>query len=106
MLSFFLCSLQDAAAFAEHFQECIPLLCQLLGSKSSTDVMEAIDFFVAAHQFGLSSAVRGVRKMLMLMWSKDENIRQAVVAAYQQLYLQPPPSCPDGSKYVLFSSRS
>lgn len=91
-------SMQDATAFAEHLQEAIPLLCQLLGSKSSTDVMEAVDFFVAAQQFGLSAAMQGVRKMLMLMWSKEESVRQAVVDAYHQLYLQAPASGSDCSR--------
>lgn len=70
-------------------QSAIPILCQLLGSKSGSDITEAIDFFVAAHQFGLSSASQGIRKMIMLMWTSEENVKTAVVEAYRKLYLHP-----------------
>ncbi|XP_065194710.1 condensin complex subunit 1-like [Sycon ciliatum] len=81
--------LADAVIFSEKMQNAIPILCQLLGSKSTTDIMEAVEFFVAAHQFGLAAASQGVRKMIMLMWSSEENVKTAAVEAYRRLYLQP-----------------
>lgn len=31
----------------------------------------------------------GIRKMLMLIWSKDTNIKETVIEAYKQLYFNP-----------------
>ena len=63
---------------------------QLLGSKSVTDVAEAVEFFVVAAEIGLRNALLGVRKMLALIWSRDAAVRDAVVEAYKRLYLDPP----------------
>ena len=38
----------------------------------------------------------GVRKALMLVWSKEEQIQDCVVKMYLQLYLQPEVSVRDG----------
>lgn len=65
----------------------IPILCQLLGSKSSTDVLEIIDFFIVAHEFGLAQSEAGIRKMANLIWSNDPVIKKAVVAAFERLYI-------------------
>lgn len=50
-------------------------------------VQEVIEFFVTVSQFGVPQAVIGVRRMLPLIWSKEPGVRDAVVAAYRQLYL-------------------
>ena len=60
----------------------------LLGSKQSTDILEAIDFFVSAFEFGVQNSMLGVRKMLSLIWSGEATIREAVVAAYKRLYIE------------------
>lgn len=48
----------------ERFHEAVPVMCQLLRSKTSTDVLEAINFFTAAWEFRLSFAVKGDRLQL------------------------------------------
>ena len=40
--------------------EAVPTVCQLLGSKSNSDVLEAIHFFVTGFEFGLVSAMQGL----------------------------------------------
>lgn len=57
--------------------QCVPHWWQLLSSKTSSDVLECIHFFVAAHEFRLSSANVGVRRMLVLVWSKELPIQEA-----------------------------
>jgi len=84
--------LTDAAAFALQMEAVIPIVCQLLASKSASDVVESISFVVAACHFGVDTAPAAARKMLMLMWSKDSNIKEAVMAAYKGLYLTPDPA--------------
>ena len=79
--------LQDTITFVELISGAIPVTCQLLNSRQSTDVIEAIDFFTSAFQFGMADAIIGVRQMLVLMWSKDQALKDAVAAAYKTLYL-------------------
>ena len=63
-------------------------MAMLLGSKQSTDILEAIDFFVSAFEFGVQNSMLGVRRMLSLIWSGEATIREAVVAAYKRLYIE------------------
>ncbi|PIK49362.1 putative condensin complex subunit 1 [Apostichopus japonicus] len=81
--------LQDCVTFAKLVQEAVPILCQLLVSKTNSDVLEAVSFFVSAFEFGVTNSQEGVRKMMVLVWSKEEAVKEAVVAAYRQLYLNP-----------------
>ena len=75
--------------FQTQMEKAIPTVCQLLGSKTISDVNESIEFFVVATEFGLQSAIIGVRRMLVLIWSRDTAVRDAVVEAYKGLYLDP-----------------
>ena len=70
-------------------QRVIPVLCQLLGSKTNTDILEAIDFFISAHEFGLSNVDEGIRRMLALVWARDQTVKEAVVNAYKNLNIEP-----------------
>ncbi|XP_052287084.1 condensin complex subunit 1-like isoform X2 [Dreissena polymorpha] len=81
--------LKESLAFATQLQNSIPVIAQLLGSKTSTDVMEAVEFFVTGFEFGLTSTMIGIRRMLPLIWSKEAGIKEAVVSAYKRLYLTP-----------------
>jgi condensin complex subunit 1 len=64
-----------------------PVICQLLHSRQVTDVVEAIDFFTSAFQFGMADAIIGVQQMLVLVWSRDQAVKDAVAVAYKKLYL-------------------
>ncbi|KAJ7379614.1 meiotic chromosome condensation [Desmophyllum pertusum] len=81
--------LKDYVYFQTQMEKAIPTVCQLLGSKTISDVNESIEFFVVASEFGLQSAIIGVRRMLVLIWSRDTAVRDAVVEAYKGLYLDP-----------------
>ncbi|KAI8500241.1 meiotic chromosome condensation [Branchiostoma belcheri] len=81
--------LKDSVNFATEMQRAIPILCQLLGSKATSDVLETIEFFVSAFEFGLAGAMEGVRRMLVLIWSGEKSVKEAVVEAYKRLYLTP-----------------
>ena len=50
---------QDSSVFAVLVAEAVPTVCQLLGSKTLSDVLEAIQFFVTGFEFGLVSAMLG-----------------------------------------------
>merc|ERR1712223_292510 len=87
--------LKDSLNFATALNEALPVVCTLLGSKQSSDVQEAINFFVSAFEFGLRDAMMGVRKMLSLIFSRETTVQAAVVAAYKRLYIE---SATNGNK--------
>lgn len=73
--------------FVAEVYKSVPVVCQLLFSKVSSDVLEAIDFFVTGCETGVRTSQGGIRRMLSLVWSKEQGIKQAVVEAYKRVYL-------------------
>lgn len=84
--------LSDSLFFAQQLRQVIYVAAQLLGSRTNTDVKEAIEFFVTAAEFQVAGCIEGVRKMLALMWGKDNDIKQTAMDAYRRLYLSPDPA--------------
>ncbi|RWS27166.1 condensin complex subunit 1-like isoform X1 [Leptotrombidium deliense] len=78
----------DCIKFAEEVKTAIPLVCDLLQSKNITDVQEAINFFVTAYEFGVQGAIIGIRKMLPLVFSQETAVKEAVMSAYKNIYLE------------------
>ena len=76
-------------SFVTQMQKAIQTLCQLLGSKASSDILETIDFFISASEFNLAGIEHGTRKMLALIWSRDAAVKETVVNAYRKLYIEP-----------------
>ena len=74
-------------AFAGSVHDTIPVVCQLLCSKQTSDILEAIEFFVTAFEFEVSGAINGVKRMLSLVWSSEADVKKAVVDAYKRLYM-------------------
>ena len=79
--------LKDSLNFSKIIHKSLPVVAQLLGSKQSTDILEGIDFFVSAFEFGVLNSMIGVRRMLALIWSSEPTIKAAVVSAYKRLYI-------------------
>ena len=57
-------------------EKVIPTVCQLLGSSTNSDVLDAVSFFKTAFQFQVDGALKGVRKMVVLVWNKEQTIRE------------------------------
>ena len=76
----------DALQFINALQDCVPTATQLLGSKVASDVLEALEFLSTAEQFSLSGASEGMKKAMVLVWSRDENIRKALINTYVKIY--------------------
>ncbi|XP_067004533.2 condensin complex subunit 1 isoform X2 [Anabrus simplex] len=80
--------LEDKVTFMEQMNNAIPAICQLLRSVQAGDVVEAVEFFVIAHQFGLPEANKCISYLLsMVLQSHDKNIASAVSEACKQAYL-------------------
>jgi condensin complex subunit 1 len=79
--------LKDMMTFIKQIQTAIPQLTRLLFSKTQTDVLEVISFFVTCYEHGLVDMLFGIRKMLSLVLYAEKTIKDAVVNAYKRLYL-------------------
>ena len=79
--------LTDSVLFARSVHAAIPIVCQLLYSKQTSDILEAVNFFVTAFEFDVLDAMEGVRRMLSLVWSTEADVKKAVISAYKQLYM-------------------
>ena len=76
-------------SFIEQIRCSVPLASQLLGSKATSDVHEALEFLATAQEFQLPGAKEGVRKSLLLMSSSEQAIRDLVMDIYTRLYFSP-----------------
>ena len=80
--------LSSMMEFLRQIEAAIPKLTQLLFSKTQTDVIEVISFFVTCYEHGLSDMLMGIRKMLSLILFAEATIKDAVIEAYKRLYLK------------------
>ncbi|KAK8845335.1 hypothetical protein IAR55_006048 [Kwoniella newhampshirensis] len=88
----------DALRFINQIESAIPTLCQLLVSTTKTEVLEAMRFFRVAYEYDIASADQGIKTMLHLIWTKDNNanagedgmdgkgIRGSLIECYRSLY--------------------
>jgi condensin complex subunit 1 len=81
---------QSALQFIDQLSAIIPEMCQMLGSKNSSDVMAALRFFVRAHFFALPNVEKGVKKAVTLIWSHEESVKEEVLNTLQELYILVP----------------
>ncbi|KAJ7756752.1 non-SMC mitotic condensation complex subunit 1-domain-containing protein [Mycena maculata] len=91
----------EALNFIRQIEGTMDTMEKLLGSKSKPEVLEAIEFFRVAHEYQFARADAGIKKMLHLIWSKDNSsstsedgqelkgIRQRLLECYRGLYFDP-----------------
>lgn len=53
----------------------------------SLDVLEALEFIAICVAFKIDGSQAAFRKCLNLIWSKEQTVREAIVKAFQRLYL-------------------
>ncbi|BGP32073.1 condensin complex non-SMC subunit Cnd1 [Rhodotorula toruloides] len=108
----------DALSFIETLEGALETVTELLASSVKGEVLEAIEFCKTCKEYKVEAAEQGVRRMLHLIWSKDEagtagaaatgaatqgggegdedavkeakGIRSRLVECYSQLYFEPP----------------
>ncbi|KAG8878535.1 Condensin complex subunit [Tulasnella sp. 332] len=92
----------DALAFIRQIEGAAPTLCQLLVSTSKAEVLESMEFFKTAEEYQLDCADLGIKKMLHLIWTKDNSstgedgkelkgIRSKLLEVYRTIYFDPVP---------------
>ncbi|KAJ1981931.1 condensin complex non-SMC subunit Cnd1 [Dimargaris xerosporica] len=86
---------RDALRFVHQLHDAIPILGQLLASTNKSEVMEAMDFFVAAYHYQIADAAQGIRKMVHLVWTKDnasdevKGVKTKLIDCYYKIYMMP-----------------
>jgi condensin complex subunit 1 len=83
---------QSALEFIDQFECASTALHSMLLSSNTSDVTEALRFFVRARHFKLPCAVTGMRQALSLMWSNEQNIKDEVLKAFVDVFIALPGS--------------
>lgn len=68
-------------------EDAIQIAIMLLQSKTNQDVIECIQLFVIAHAAQVEASDEGIKRMMRLIWSREQSVRQAVVDAFSEAYL-------------------
>lgn len=63
----------DALKFINQLEKAIPQLCTLLVSTTKSEVLESMRFFRTAYEYNIQGAESGIKRMLHLIWTKDNN---------------------------------
>jgi len=81
---------QSALDFIAQFENASANLHGMLLSTNSSDVTQALRFFVKARHFNLPCAVTGMKQALTLMWSTEQNIKVEVLKAFVDVFIAQP----------------
>lgn len=81
---------QSALEFIDQFEAASSALHGMLLSANTSDVTEALRFFVKARHFKLPCAITGMKQALALMWSSDQKIKDEVLKAFVDVFIAVP----------------
>jgi condensin complex subunit 1 len=81
---------QSALDFIDQFEGAHSVFQGMLLSSNTSDVTEALRFFVRARHFKLPCAITGMKHALSLMWSTEQAIRDEVLAAFVEVFIAVP----------------
>ncbi|GAA6027146.1 hypothetical protein JCM8097_002429 [Rhodosporidiobolus ruineniae] len=119
----------DAIGFIETLEGAMETVTELLASSVKSEVLEAMEVCKTAKEYKVEAAEQGVRRMLHLIWTKDDaapsasaaasagadgdgedkaetrGIRARLIECYSQLYFEPPADMGDKDQ-VAFVARN
>lgn len=81
---------QSALEFIDQYENASANLHGMLLSANTSDVTEALRFFVKARHFKLPCAITGMKQALTLMWSSEQSIKDEVLKAFIEVFLAVP----------------
>ncbi|KAH9890781.1 condensin component [Xylariomycetidae sp. FL2044] len=87
----------DALKFIDVLHEATGTVCQLLGSKNKSEVIEAMDYLEIGNAYNIEDNMVGIRKMMRLIWTKgnsDEGkgVQSHLIDCYRRLFFEAPDS--------------
>ncbi|KAK1752847.1 condensin-like protein [Echria macrotheca] len=97
----------EALKFIDVLHEATGTVCQLLGSKNKSEVIEAMDYFEIGDAYNIEQNKVGIRRMLRLIWTKgnsDEGkgVQTHLIECYKRLFFEAPDSFSpnDAANYI------
>ncbi|KAH7930002.1 hypothetical protein BV22DRAFT_1028970 [Leucogyrophana mollusca] len=89
----------EALNFIRMLEGAVDVVAQLLGSTNKAEVLEAMEFFRVCWEYRFDGAEVGIKRMLHLVWSKDNNstsedgkelkgVRARLLECYRSLYFE------------------
>ncbi|KAI1656023.1 condensin component [Daldinia decipiens] len=87
----------DALKFIEVLHKATSSVCQLLGSKNKSEVIEAMDYLEIGNAYNIEDNMVGIRRMMRLIWTKgnsDEGkgVQSHLIDCYRRLFFEAPDS--------------
>ncbi|KAK2590707.1 condensin complex non-SMC subunit Cnd1 [Conoideocrella luteorostrata] len=97
----------EALRFIDVLHDATGTVCQLLGARNKSEVIEAIDYFEIGDAYNIEQNKVGIRRMLRLIWTKgnsDEGkgVQTHLIECYRRLFFEAPDSFSpnDAANYV------
>ena len=97
----------EALKFIDVLHDATTIVCQLLGSKNKSEVIEAMDYFEVGDAYNIEQNKLGIRRMLRLIWTKgnsDEGkgVQNHLIECYKRLFFEAPDSFSpnDAANYI------
>ncbi|AEO60291.1 condensin component-like protein [Thermothelomyces thermophilus ATCC 42464] len=97
----------EALKFIDVLHEATGIICQLLGSRNKSEVIEAMDYFEIGDAYNIEQNKVGIRRMLRLIWTKgnsDEGkgVQTHLIECYKRLFFEAPDSFSpnDAANYI------
>lgn len=97
----------EALKFIDVLHDATGTICQLLGSRNKSEVIEAIDYFEVGDAYNIEQNKMGIRRMLRLIWTKgnsDEGkgVQTHLIECYKRLFFEAPDSFSpnDAANYI------
>lgn len=97
----------EALKFIDVLHDATGTICQLLGSRNKSEVIEAIDYFEVGDAYNVEQNKVGIRRMLRLIWTKgnsDEGkgVQTHLIDCYKRLFFEAPDtfSPNDAANYI------
>ncbi|KAI1773823.1 condensin component [Hypoxylon cercidicola] len=87
----------DALKFIDVLHEATSTVCQLLGSKNKSEVIEAMDYLEIGNAYNIEDNMVGIRRMMRLIWTKGNNdegkgVQSHLIDCYKRLFFEAPDS--------------
>ena len=97
----------EALRFIDVLHDATTTICQLLGARNKSEVIEAIDYFEVGDAYDIEQNKVGIRRMLRLIWTKgnsDEGkgVQTHLIDCYKRLFFEAPDtfSPNDAANYI------
>ncbi|KAK4038513.1 condensin complex subunit 1 [Parachaetomium inaequale] len=97
----------EALKFIDVLHDATETVCQLLGSRNKSEVIEAMDYFEIGDAYNIEQNKVGIRRMLRLIWTKgnsDEGkgVQAHLIDCYKRLFFEAPDSFSpnDAANYI------